>query len=501
MPHKGFRHTWAIKGRGGAGRILALALLALLFVLVGACGGDDSAEAAAAADSAAEAEAAMMEESSDDMAMRDSSAAAAEAAMMEESSDDMAMRDSSASADGTTDTALALSTATSPADYGRDVIYRAAIAVEAPDVAAATREAVAIIQGLGGIVFGQQTFTKPQPRSEITFKVLPEDFALALERLAGVGQLVDQQISADDVTDRIVNFQSRIITSEASVLRLRKFLEEATNIDNVAFLERELLNRETDLETLRGQLRTLQDQVSLATITLTINQLPEPPIVVPDTGIFVAAWVSSADDDPCLGFQDITVEPDATVDFCLEVENLGEVALTDVRFRSEALRLRSGTPSPNMNSFLPVQGNFDRIEPGHLLFATLSEPVVNGRLAGRFAREGLDILFHVTATPVDSDGAVLEDVITSSRVFVYVYEDDSLPGFSAAVRAGTDTLVSIANRLAVVFGVLVPFLPFIILVAAIVWWIRRRARRRIPSLPRRRAVEESRPSRPVEDEV
>ena len=350
-------------------------------------------------------------------------------------------------------------------------------------------------------MFGQQTFTKPQPRSEITFKVLPEDFALALERLAGVGQLVDQQISADDVTDRIVNFESRIITSEASVLRLRKFLEEATNIDNVAFLERELLNRETDLETLRGQLRTLQDQVSLATITLTINQLPEPPIVVPDTGIFVAAWVSSADDDPCLGFQDITVEPDATVNFCLEVENLGEVALTDVRFRSEALRLRSGTPSPNMNSFVPVQGNFDRIEPGHLLFATLSEPVVNGRLAGRFAREGLDILFHVTATPVDSDGAILEDVITSSRVFVYVYEDDSLPGFSAAVRAGTDTLVSIANRLAVIFGVLVPFLPFIILVAAMVWWIRRRARRRTPSLPRRPAVEESGPSRPVEDEV
>ena len=145
--------------------------------------------------------------------------------------------------------------------------------LRAPDVAAATREAVAIIQGLGGIVFGQQTFTKPQPRSEITFKVLPEDFALALERLAGVGQLVDQQISADDVTDRIVNFESRIITSEASVLRLRKFLEEATNIDNVAFLERELLNRETDLETLRGQLRTLQDQVSLATITLTIKSV------------------------------------------------------------------------------------------------------------------------------------------------------------------------------------------------------------------------------------
>ena len=496
MLDKGYRHTWAIKGRGGAGRSLALALLALLFVLVGACGGDD--EASASGSGGDDAASASGSSAATTYAAAEA-AAATEAAMMEESSNDMAM--SEASADGTTDTALALSTATSPADYGRDVIYRAAIAVEAPDVAAATREAVAIIQGLGGIVFGQQTFTKPQPRSEITFKVLPEDFALALERLAGVGQLVDQQISADDVTDRIVNFESRIITAEASVLRLRKFLEEATNIDNVAFLERELLNRETDLETLRGQLRTLQDQVSLATITLTINQLPEPPIVVPDTGLFVEAWVSSADDDPCLGFQDITVEPDATVNFCLEVENLGEVALTDVRFRSETLRLRSGTPSPNMNSFVAGQGNLDRIEPGHLLFATLAEPVVNGRLAGRFARGGLDIVFHVTATPVDSDGTILEDVITSSRVFVLVYEDDSLPGFSAAVRAGTDTLTSITNRLAIIFGVLVPFLPFIILLAAIVWWIRRRARRRTPSLPRRPAVEESRPSRPVEDDV
>ena len=130
--------------------------------------------------------------------------------------------------------ALAVSTASSPADYGRDVIYRATINVAAADVAAATREAVAIVEGLGGIVFGQQVRTRPQPRTDMTFKVRPEDFSLILERLAGVGELVDQQISADDVTERIVNFESRILTAQVSVLRLRKFLEEATNIDNVA---------------------------------------------------------------------------------------------------------------------------------------------------------------------------------------------------------------------------------------------------------------------------
>ena len=374
--------------------------------------------------------------------------------------------------DGETGVALGVSTAYSPADYGRDIVYRATISVEATDVAAATREAVAIVQGLGGFVFGQHTRATPQPSSEITFKVLPEDFSLALERLAAVGELVDQQISADDVTERIVNFESRITTSEASVRRLRKLLEEATNLDNVALLERELLNRETDLETLRGQLRTLQDQVSLATITLTIDQLPE---MVPDTGLAVAAWVSSADEDPCLGYQDIVVEPDATVRFCLEIENTGEVALTDVRIRSETLRLRSEAQSPNTNSFDPVRGGFDRIEPDQFLVATLSEPIVNGRLAGRVATRGLEVVFHVTVTPVDSDGAVLQNVVSTSAVAVVVVveEDDSL-SFPAAVRTGTGALIYVARFVAVIVGVLLPFLPFIALIAAIIWWIRRR---------------------------
>ena len=129
--------------------------------------------------------------------------------------------------------------------------------------------------------------------------MLPGDFSTALERLAGVGKLVDQSISADDVTERVVDLESRISTAETSVARLRRLLEEAVDLEDVAQIEGELLDRETTLEVLRGQLRTLRDQVDLATITLTITQ---SPTVLPDTGIMAQAWVSDdADDDPCLG--------------------------------------------------------------------------------------------------------------------------------------------------------------------------------------------------------
>ena len=192
----------------------------------------------------------------------------------EESFDEADSDDASAEpeekADG--DTGLAVPTALTGADIGRDIVFRATIGVEVADVAAAGREATQIVQSLGGIVFGQSTTVDPTPRTVLTFKLLPADFDDALERLAGVGDLVDQTISADDVTDRVVDLESRISTSEASVIRLRGFLENAGDVNIIADLERQLLDRETTLETLRGQLRTLRDQVSLATITVTITE-------------------------------------------------------------------------------------------------------------------------------------------------------------------------------------------------------------------------------------
>ena len=308
-----------------------------------------------------------------------------------------------------------LSTANSPAAFGRDVIYRAWVSVEAPDVAAATNQAISIVQGLGGFVFGQQTRSRPSAYSEIVFKVLPEDFSVALSRLSQVGELVDQQISADDVTERIVDLQSQIITAEASVSRLRSFLETATNLENVAFYERELLIRETDLERLRGQVRTLQDQVALATITLAISQMPERPVILPNTGMVVTAWASTGSEDPCLGHKDLTVGQDDTVNFCVEVANVGEVTLTDVELSSDVLPLDD-------NPFAIERGSFERIEPGQFLTATLTQEVIKGRLADRIATRGLQIRIESTASPEGAEGipGVISDtarvVVTAQQV-------------------------------------------------------------------------------------
>ncbi len=369
--------------------------------------------------------------------------------------------------------------ATTPADLGRDVIYRGTLSIRASDVEAAVREAVNIVQGLGGIVFGQQVSSHPEPQSHLTFKVLPADFMPVLERLSGVGELLEKKITADDVTERIVDFRSRIATAEASVLRLRDLLQEAPNIENVALIERELVQRETDLETLRGRLRTLTDAVSLATIDMAILQLHDP---VPDTGIDVNAWVSDSDEDPCLGSDVLIASPDDDAYFCVQVENTGEVALADVEVSSGALRLRP----QDQRSFQLLAGSFDRIEPGELLSAVLHMAIREGRIAGRAAtRGGIEVEFEVSGTPVPDDGVPLDTVTGGSFMWVVVEEEEGPPSFIGAVQTGYRGMVRALAYIVATIGLLLPFLPAMAVIGGFYWWFRRlvRGRRSARSIP------------------
>ena len=219
----------------------------------------------------------------------------------------------------------ALTVQANPIDLGRDIIYTASIAVEVNDVVEATREASRIMQRFGGLLFGQETTGGTDPRTVLVFRVLPEDFSEALDALGSIGKVRNQQVSADDVTERVVDLESRINTAEASVERLRTLLENATNINDIADLENQLLQRETNLETLRGQLRTIQDRVDLATITLTITEA----IIRPSIDVSVSAYPGAADAGlSCPGSTNLVVDEGTLTTVCFEIRNSGDVRLT-----------------------------------------------------------------------------------------------------------------------------------------------------------------------------
>ncbi|WP_419930487.1 DUF4349 domain-containing protein [Candidatus Poriferisodalis sp.] len=354
-----------------------------------------------------------------------------------------------------------------PADLDRDIIYTAWIAVESADVAAAAARASSIIETLGGFTFAQDTRTQGRAHTTLTFKIRPEQFRTALAQLSNVGELVEQSVNAEDVSDVVVDLNSRISTAEISVNRLREFLSQATEVDGVAELERELANRESNLERLRGQLRSLRNRVELSTITLSITESVE---AVPPTSVVMQAWLALGDEDPCLGFEHVDSPPDGDVGLCIELENDGETALTDIRLSSHALRFA--------NDDLTVLNGADleRIEPGERVVATLTETVTDGRIAGRVATRGLEIDVRLSAVPVTEAGTELARLARSHGLYLFVYEEEASPGFGDALSGGWDALVAVGNGVLLVIGALLPFLPVIAIALLVAWWWLRRRR-------------------------
>ncbi|MBT2378747.1 DUF4349 domain-containing protein [Streptomyces sp. ISL-111] len=178
-----------------------------------------------------------------------------------------------------------------PGAAGSHVIRTAELFVEvrsAPKAAAAARSAV---EASGGLVATENTerIDDRHETSHLVLRVPQDSYQEVLRKLIGSGKLLSRSSNAKDVTDQVVDVESRIATQRASVKRVRELMDKAEKITDVVALEGELSSRQADLESLLAQQSSLKDRTSLATITL---ELTEPD----------APRKDGTDDDP--GFMD-----------------------------------------------------------------------------------------------------------------------------------------------------------------------------------------------------
>ncbi len=345
-----------------------------------------------------------------------------------------------------------------PLTTGRDIIFRADLTVAVTDVAAAGTQATTLVEALGGFLFGQQTTGGPQPQSFLTFKIQPETFQTAVDQLGALGEIRSQNISADDVTDRVVDLESRITTAEASVDRLREFLAEASTLNTIADLERELLDRETTLETLRGQLRTVEGQVALATIVLFLTEED----IAPDMFVRVSTYLGHEDAGqscPGEGEQGFVEGDDVTV--CFEIINTGDTSLTEFTLRDSVLEVE-------FDDLIKVFGDpAEILETGQNLVLAV-EVVVDRDIRTRT---------RVTAEPVKEETGEVITGRTVSRTetsFIFAEDPGGLPGFRDGLSASWEFLQDLGGLVVLAAGGILPFVWLLALAALYVWLRRRR---------------------------
>lgn len=443
------------------GRTIA-ALLVLFTLLAGACGsGFEKADTqSASSDSPDDAAPAFDREESSFGESDSFEVTEAE----EASSDDRASGLTTTGATGTEAT-------TQLPDLGRDIIFTATLEIASTDVSEATRQAIRSIEGRGGFLFSQETRGGAGGTSIMTFKVLPEHFQAALNDLGSVGEVRSQSISAEDVSAVVVDLESRINTAEASVIRLRNLLDDASELETIATLENQLLQRETSLEQLRGQLRTVRNQVDLATITVFVSELLNRP------GLALEAMAYEGHDGGfgCFDTGSVrSVEAGDPVTICYRVTNTGDTPLVDVTLDDAALGATIG-------SLVAVDGSVTQIDPGEsVLLAHESE-----------LSEAVRVRTSIMATGLDADGNDIVKVVQATAAtmrFDIIDTDDGIPSFGKVLGNSLNALVTAAIVIALIAVAIAPFAAVLLLMGMPLWMVVKR---------KRSAQAAARPARPA----
>ncbi|WP_137992673.1 DUF4349 domain-containing protein [Streptomyces vilmorinianum] len=162
-----------------------------------------------------------------------------------------------------------------PAEVPRQHIIRTAeLFVEVEDASKALATARRVTEGAGGHVSNESTERIDDARvtSRVVLRVPQERYESVLKELAGTGKLLSRKADAKDVTEQVVDVESRIATQRASVARVRALMDKATKLSDVVTLEGELSRRQADLESLLAQQASLKDRTTLATITLELTE-------------------------------------------------------------------------------------------------------------------------------------------------------------------------------------------------------------------------------------
>ncbi|MEV7684841.1 DUF4349 domain-containing protein [Streptomyces bungoensis] len=171
------------------------------------------------------------------------------------------------------------------------IIRTASLTVEVKDVPKALDEARRTAEDAGGYV-GNETTGRDEDGHEHTrveLRVPTAHYDDVLTGLEGTGRLLERTARAEDVTDQVVDVDSRVRSQRASVARIRELMDRATKLSDVVSLEGELSSREADLEALLAQQASLKDRTSLATITLSLSETPVHRAAADDSPGFVDA--------------------------------------------------------------------------------------------------------------------------------------------------------------------------------------------------------------------
>lgn len=182
----------------------------------------------------------------------------------------------------------------------RQVIYTGSVQVMVTNVVESADKLQARVEELGGFMLNRQGNTASN-NITITVRAPAEHFHALVKELATFGQILNEQLSANDVTKQMFDLALRLETAERSRQRLLDLLKSATKMEEILQIENEVRRLTDEIERMKGELRFLQDQVAFSTLTVSFFSNAPPPTPGPLRTRSRFEWINQVGVEQVLG--------------------------------------------------------------------------------------------------------------------------------------------------------------------------------------------------------
>jgi len=147
----------------------------------------------------------------------------------------------------------------------------------------------------GGVDDGgmaEDVATSPSSTAWVTIRVPAAKLSEVTAALSDIGEVTVSQIDRRDVTSEAIDLRARVEALEASVGRLTDLVGQAESTADLIAAEDALATRQSDLEAYQQQLKYLDEQVGMSTLTVSLFE-PSPVVTADPAGFgdgLAAGW-------------------------------------------------------------------------------------------------------------------------------------------------------------------------------------------------------------------
>lgn len=160
----------------------------------------------------------------------------------------------------------------------RMVIKNADLSIVVQDPLEKMESITAMADEMGGFVVNSNVWQNTLsngvkvPHASISVRVPSERLDEALDRIkAGVGEILSENVSGQDVTSDYTDLESRLRNLEAAEIQLQQIMDEATKTEDVLQVYNNLVDVREQIEVIKGQMQYYQQAAAMSMISVDIT--------------------------------------------------------------------------------------------------------------------------------------------------------------------------------------------------------------------------------------